>query len=571
MRNRIIYIACTILFLTGSMSCKKYLDINSDPDSPQNPSNSSVMPQCLAAIPTGLQSDGGTYVAKYVQNWLTHASGNQNQYDLQGYAWSGGTMAATWTMTYTAMGNNLNYIIENGIQKNQYDFVGAALALKAWSFQHTTDYNSDIIFYDAFKPGLYSFHYDSQDVVYKGVDSICRLAIQYLNMAISRGGSSLNIGDIVYGGDPVKWKKFAYGVLARNWHHLTNKNFYKADSVIKYCDSAMASVNDDFCVPFDATVNANSNYFGTFRDNMGTLRQSNFIVGLLDGTALAGSNIAANRDPRIAYMLSISSDTTNGNGGYRGVTPGQGDPYSALSAPSTYLVNGQPPTSPTALTNYMNARKKVGIAWGDSLYNNVSAAVFNNNTGKYLFKNKAVFPMMTYAEIQFIKAEAAFRKSTRSELAYTAYKNGINAHFDFINRSYSSIRGALNLYDINPISPTVRNNYLAGPNVKQNAGTLTLTDIMLQKYIALWGWGFFETWVDMRRYHYTDLDPLTSQQVYFTFNQPTPFYDRNNEKPVYRVRPHYTSEYTYNKAELDRLGVITPDYHTKEMWFSIPE
>ncbi|ANE49148.1 SusD/RagB family nutrient-binding outer membrane lipoprotein [Flavisolibacter tropicus] len=570
MKNKLLYIAIAAGMLTSITSCKKFLDINSDPDTTQEPSNSSVLPQTLAAMPTGLQSDGGLYVSKYVQNWLTGSSANANVYDLQGYTFSGGTMAATWTMTYQAMGNNLNYIVDNGIKKGQNDYVGAALALKAWSFQHTTDYNGDIPFHDAFKPGTFAFHYDTQEEVYKGVDSLCKAALEYLSKAAaSPESNTLAKGDFVYNGDVNKWTKFVYGILARNAHHLTNKATYDANKVIEYCDKAMASVSDDFVVPFDATVNNNSNYFGTFRDNMGTLRQSNFIVRLLDGTALAGSNIKANRDPRMAYMLSASNDTTNGNGGYRGVDPGQGDPYYALNAPTSYYVNGAPPTSGTNLTNYNNARKKVAVAWGDSTYTNVSPGVFNNNTGKYLFQNKAPFPVMTYAEIQFIKAEAALR-SNKSGVAYTAYINGINGHFDFINRVYSSIRGASNIYGATPIPAASRSSYLAGANVKKSADGLTLTDIMLQKYIALWGWGFFETWVDMRRYNYTAPDPATNQQVYYTFSLPTPLYTNNNSLPVQRVRPHFTSEYTYNRAELERIGVLQMNYHTKKMWFSEP-
>lgn len=570
MKNKIKYIASLFIIASTVVGCKKYLDINSDPDTTQAPSNSSVLPQCLAAIPTGLQSDGGLYVAKFTQNWLTAANANANTYDQQGYVFSGGTMAATWTMTYTALGNNLNYIIENGMKTNEPEYVGVALALKAFSFQHTTDYNSDIIFNDAFKPNTFTFKYDTQETVYKGVDSICRLALVYLEQGLAKtSGSKLGIGDYCYNGDVNKWKKFVYGILARNWHHLTNKSTYNADSVIKYCDNAMTTVADDFCVPFDATVNNNSNYFGTFRDNMGTLRQSNFIVRLLDGTALAGSNAFANRDPRMAYMLSCSNDTTNGNGGFRGVDPGQGDPYSTLGIPSSYFVNGLPPTSGTNLTNYNNARKKVAIAFGDSTYTNPSPGVFNNNTGKYLFQNKAIFPVMTYAEMQFIKAEAALRKGNKTA-AYAAYLNGINGHFDFINRSYSGIRGASNLYGVATLPAAARTKYLTSASVKQNEGVLTLTDIMLQKYIALWGWGFFETWVDMRRYHYLDLDPVTGQQVYKTFQLPTPLFTNNLNKPVYRVRPHFTSEYTYNYAELLRVGALTNTYQTQEMWFSMP-
>ncbi|SJZ54143.1 SusD/RagB family nutrient-binding outer membrane lipoprotein [Sediminibacterium ginsengisoli] len=548
MRNKLTAAVLLSAGLLSMTSCKKYLDINTDPDTTQEPSVSSVLPPILSSIPYGIQRDG-VYTAKYVQNWNTYANGNADTYDRHGYSFSGGTQAYTWQMTYQMFGNNLNYLIAKSEKTNEPDYTAVGLALKAWVFQHTTDYNTDIPFYDAFKDGQLTFRYDTQETIYKAVDSMCRRALTYLDKADAMTGSKLAKGDFSYNGNLSKWRKFVYGVLARNWHHVSNKSTYNADSVISYCEKAMNSVADDFCIPFDATNNDNSNYWGTFRDNMGTVRQSNFIVRLLDGSAFTGVQSFNNRDPRISHMLSASGDTTNGNGGYRGVDPGVGDPYSAV-------------------TSGVNFPKKVAIAYGDSMYASPNPGVFIEN-GKYLFKNKAPMPVMTYAEMQFIKAEAHMRKGEKPK-AYDAYITGIKAHFDFINRDYSSIRGALPIYNKNPIPTTTRDKYLASANVAQNFNVLTMSDIMMQKYIALWGWGFFETWVDLRRFHYIDNDPATGQRVYKTFNFPTSFASTNNLKPVYRVRPHYTSEYTYNLAELVRLGVLAQDYHTIECWFSQP-
>jgi hypothetical protein len=92
---------------------------------------------------------------------------------------------------------------------------------------------------------------------------------------------------------------------------------------------------------------------------------------------------------------------------------------------------------------------------------------------------------------------------------------------------------------------------------------------MLQKYIALYGWGSHETWVDMRRFHYTDLDPVTGKQVYADF---VPgggtLYINNNGKFVYRARPRYNSEYLYDVPSLQKVGALNLDYHTYECWFS---
>jgi hypothetical protein len=94
---------------------------------------------------------------------------------------------------------------------------------------------------------------------------------------------------------------------------------------------------------------------------------------------------------------------------------------------------------------------------------------------------------------------------------------------------------------------------------------------MSQKYIALWGWGWVETWVDLRRYHYNvDLDPKTGLPVYSSFMFPATFAVDNNGKPVQRVRPRYNSEYVWNILALEKVGALNPDYHTYEMWFSQP-
>jgi hypothetical protein len=94
---------------------------------------------------------------------------------------------------------------------------------------------------------------------------------------------------------------------------------------------------------------------------------------------------------------------------------------------------------------------------------------------------------------------------------------------------------------------------------------------MLQKYIALYGWGVHQTWIDMRKFHYTDTDPATGKQVYSNFTPPSGanLISTNNGKLVYRCRPRYNSEYLYNIPELTRIGAYQNlDYNTFEMWFS---
>lgn len=544
-----LYIAGFLLTVLFASGCKKFLNVNSDPDTTQAPSVSSVFPAMLAGIPRGIQFDA-RYVGKYIQNWLTMANNNGDVWDTHSYIANSDASGDIWRQAYYGLGKNLDYIIVDALRDQRYDYAGAAMSLKAYMFQTATDYHGEIIFKEAFKENTYYFKYDTQDEVYKGVDSLCRLAIKYLEMAEAvKSTNTLSLGDYSYNGDVTKWKRFTYGLLARNWNHLSNKASYNADSVIKYCNNSLTGLADDFLIPFDASKNDDTNFFGPYRDNLTLFRQSNFMVQLLDGTTLAGNSWSNNRDPRISHMLSTSADTSGtNNGGYRGVSPGLGDPLSAS-------------------TSGVNFRRRVPVLWADTTIGNPSAGAFLDN-GKYLFKNKAVMPVMTYSEIQFIKAEAEFRKNNR-DAALISYTNGINAHFDFINKSYGSLRGASNIFTGAPISATQRSAYFLSDNVKKTGATLTMTDIMLQKYISGWAWNWVETWVDLRRFHYTDLDPQTGLQVFKNFTLPT-LAAVNLGKPVQRVRPRFNSEYVWNLDQLRLFGGDKTDYHTYEMWFSKP-
>ena len=546
MNKKLLYISFFVLSvgLLGT-ACKKYLDINSDTDTPQQPDASSVFPAMLANIPRGTQFDA-RYSSKYIQNFAQNGANNAwDTHGHQNYPNPSDIAGDVWRQCYFGLGANLNYIINEGTRKGQWDYVGAAYTLKALMFQLCTDEYGDIIFKEAFKENTAQFKYDDQETVYKGVDSLCRLAIIYLQRNdLSPSNSLLSKGDFIYNGDVTKWLKLTYGILAKNFHRYSNKSNYNADSVIYYVDRSFANVLEDFVIPFDASKNDDSNFFGTYRDNLTSFRQTKMIVQLLDGTIFTGSSIKANRDPRIAHMLSASNDTTNGNGGYYGLEPGLADPNTG--------------------------NKRVAAPFGDSLFANPSASRFDPSRGKYLFRDKAVSPVMSYTELQFMKAEAAFKKAGGPDaVSYQAYLNGINGHFDFINRS-TFPRSNVPIYNVTPISAAQRTAYLTSGNVKQSAATLTITDIMLQKYIALWGWGFTETWVDMRRYHYTDTDPATSLPVYRGFITPTAIPAANNGKLAQRFRPRFNSEYVWNLDELARIGATAPDYHVREMWFSLP-
>jgi hypothetical protein len=184
--------------------------------------------------------------------------------------------------------------------------------------------------------------------------------------------------------------------------------------------------------------------------------------------------------------------------------------------------------------------------------------------GRYLFDDKAKMPAMTYAQLQFVKAEALFRSGDRA-LALEAYTEGISAHIDFVNA-----RNNDNNQSPTDITAAEKAAFLADPEIVPAEADLTLTHIMVQKYIAQWAWGHNELWMDMRRFHYTDIDPATGAQVYPGFEPPTALYVDNGSEVVQRIRPRYNSEYIWNRPGLDAIGGLAPNYHTVPLWITEP-
>ncbi len=560
--KKVIYSLVLLASFSSIVGCKKYFDINADPASPQSASLQALLPPVYSLIPAASVLDGrfsGTYTQNYTNTTI-------DVFDGHGGNGGGGSAAQLWRTFYQSQGSSLNVIFEKGFQQEAWDYVGVAYALRAWGFQQATDYFGELPFYDAWQVNETSvsakYRYDKQEVIYKGIDSLCRKAIEYLKR--EDGIVSQNLlrrGDLVYQGDRSKWIKFTYGIMARLYNRTSNKSSYNADSVIKFCGLAMSSNSDNFLVPFNATRNDDTNPHGPARNNFGNRRASRFITQLLDGTILNGNTLGVSRDPRLSRMLSTSFDTTSLtstmptlNGGYRFCVlagTGGGDPETAATG-------GLTPGTPAF-------RRRVSLMWGDSTVTNLSSGVFGARLGKYVFQNGAVYPVMAYHELQFILAEANFRKGAAFKpAALIAYQNGIDAHMDFVNFYANTANG------VSQITPAQRATYKTTPAYRTNSAVLTLSDIMLQKYIGDFGWNFTESWSDIRRFHYFDFDPDTNDQVYKTFA--IPLYSTNNQgpKPAYRFSPTNFSEFDWNIDEIRKLGGLNVDYHTYEMWFSQP-
>ena len=531
--RNICLIIVGVLSLAG---CDDYLDVNTNPNGPDALLQPELfLPQIQSELAVAVQWDG-RFTGFYTQNWA-YSTGDAYSLNLHSNPLSD-FYAQLWRAVYWSMGYNLSDMIKSAELNEKYDFVGVGYILRAYGWQMLTDYHGPVIVTQAFDSDRRVFDYDKQEVVYEEIERLLLLGIENLERTdgLSAEDSGLMEADLIYGGDRDKWIKFAYGLLAISKHRLTNKSFYDPNEVIGYVDQALQSNADNAMIRFEGTVSSNTNFFGPLRGNIGRYRPTKFFVGLLEGMnpalndpALEGQDPVFDgylKDPRIAAMIAPAPD-----GQYRGIDPQLG-------------VNEWTSAEADKVPNNL---------WGMPGYTESDPS-----NQIYFFGNDARFPLMTYSQLQFIKAEAAWIANQKS-VALDAYTEGVESHIDFA-RGYAS---DTDVYDQRTQA------YLGSEEIIPNSPEgLSLAKIMLQKYIATWGWGFFETWSDMRRYHY---DQDSEVAVYPGFELPNPLYIDNNEKPAYRARPRYNSEYMWNKAALEELNAFELDYHTFETWFSKPE
>ena len=513
-----------VLLLSGT-SCKKYLDeAFPNPNKPIVVDPDLVLPAVISNVARGIMFDA-RFLGNYVDYWHRTATGIT--WERMGYDPGLDNGGEKWRTHYWNEGKNLLNLIDDGRNSGRPEYVGAGWALFAFSWLQLTDYHGDVILDEAFKSEQLTFKYNTQEQVYDYVKVLCDSAIYYFNQVSSASDGFANKGDkYFYAGNIDRWKKFVYGVKALVYHRYINKSTYSADSVIKYVNLSFASAADDATIKFDLSLQPIStnalNFYGPVRGNLGGYRASKYLIDIMNGAVLFNNTnpLDTTIDPRRGYLFRPDS-----NGAYNGVAPNVG-------------VTGIP--SRTTPWNF----------WG---FNSASAPAGGVDTGaRTFFKNNSPFPILTYGWLQFVKAEAAFKKGDMNT-AKTAYIAGINGSFDLL--AGNTYTGYI------PITTTARNNYINDPLVTPS--TITLNHIMLQKFVSLWPYGMEEVWVDLRKYQY-------NSNVFINYVPVGSLYPDNGGKLVQRVRPRYNSEYLWNVAELQKIGALALDYHTVPVWFTKP-
>ncbi len=594
---RKIIIALSLLLVIGFSSCTKtWLDVNKNVDAPDwvNP--------ILRLGPVLASYEANAYDLRAVAPMVQYFSGGSSYVSTFGvsHSYFVGSDAGgeSWRMSYWLQGMNLENIINDGRSMEQFTLAGIGLTIKAYSWHQLASLHGDLPVKDAYVPGLLSHRYDSQEYAYAMVRSWARQAIaEFEKPDKTVYPSTLTTADLIYKGDVVKWKKFAYAVLARNYIAMSKKNVAYLDSAIICADKSFTSAADDPSLTFQATgVSTTSNFDGILRANLiNSYTQSDYIVQVMTG------NIP-NYD---------ASGSISGLSNYQMVTDTATlDPRTILLLGTRDTMQIDPNNIKKGTYNFVGTRMDNAVScnlWGLA----VTPTVTTSGTGRWLYRDDAPWPLSSFAEIQFIKAEALFLKGQKSA-ALDAFKLAVAGHMDFVKRLI--VPGTLVKDSKNKQTSvigdkitaarfsTLATDYLNSKFVNNlPLANFTLSHIMMQKYVALFPWSL-DTWNDLRRYHY-DLVPGTGgipvsgtswtptavyhkpdsdpARVYKGFylpaadvvNRRAKFATSNLGSPCYRLRPRYNSEYMWNLPSLKILLPIPGDadnYQTSMPWFTTP-
>ena len=497
-------------------SCEKYLDVNDNPNNPISSTPNFLLP---GIISNGIQTQMFSslrvpYITQYIVS-RTRNSGGNDQYYL-----TNANSTNTFNYSYFQSGGNIPPMIKAAQEEGSPYYVGAGKIMQALILAHVTDMLGDVPYTEAYQGGAnYTPKYDPQEQIYATINQLLDEGTTEMDRPAAENKRPLytttpsESGDILYTGDLQKWVRLAYALKARQLQHLTKKGggIYDPNAVLALCDKAFKSTADDAQIQFQVAVSPltnTTNIFGTTRANFGTATYSTNIIKYLNGTTYPGVV-----DPRFGIMAPTTST---------GVDPGAGT-----------TVNLTPGST---ITDFY-------------------ASWYSRELG--------YFEVITYHELKFIEAEAAFRAGNKTR-ALAAYKEGIRAHMRKIGVGGTSAAPAVTFPTI---SEAQIEAYLASAAVAQTEAQLDLRRIMEQKYIAM----FLnpDTWSDMRR---LDFDPA----IYVNLVYPT-----NNVNQILASKPDYkdrfprrllpgATEVLYNPNEIARIGGNDPDYITKRMWFDQP-
>lgn len=441
-------------------------EINRDNDHTQDVPAKFILTDAITA--TAFSNIGGDFNT-YMSTYIEHEVGIYNQ------LWNAETRAAEvtssttfnniWGGLYSNL-KNARIIIEKcsdgGSQAGNYTTKGMGEVLAAINSALLTDAFGDAPYSEAAlplkdgKPQFMNPKVDKQESIYNSI-------FQYLNDAITdlpKGDTHVSGGpstqDLLYKADYKKWLKLAYGLKARYTMHLLNKSADQTadlNKILEYIDKSFTGTGDEAAFAIYDITNVNPSY--DFFDSREYLAASESM----------SKKLIERKDPRLQRVYVSKLDSK----GKCTQLTGNEDPAFSMAPNGTPLQQQR-----------------------------------TYNTSIFGLSQTAPTMIMSYHELLFLKAEALQRLGKPAAEVKAALKAAVVAGFANMERS---VDAALNnsSYGITAngteaISSEKAEAYF-DEEIADRFDAEPLKEIMIQKYIALWGASgeSTETYNDVRR------------------------------------------------------------------------
>ncbi|MEO8855168.1 MAG: SusD/RagB family nutrient-binding outer membrane lipoprotein [Ginsengibacter sp.] len=394
MKKILIISILIIVTVFSNVGCKKYLDINANPNATENP----PIPGLLANV-TSLTAnnsyDISDFVSYYVQYLASPSAGSSTdtyqQIDPSG----------TWGDVYNVL-TDLYDMRNFAVAKGWKAYEGVADILTACNLSMASNIWGNMPYSEAFI-GVKNLtpKYDDQKALYDTCLFLLNRGIATMQTVTNAdqfdGGS-----DFIHAGNARAWVKTGYALQARLLNEVSKTSQYDPTKVLAAIDSAYMSNKDDAQVtqftvnnPWNAEAISNANL-------VLNAWLSAYFVNATNG------NIYGVFDPRLPE---ITNATDSGK-------------YAGVFYPAGFY-RGTP-----------NGAGYQGTRNTDDVQNYLDVDKWYSSTNSPL-------QIITNAECRFIESEAAFR-ANNMDRAYSAYIAGITASMNKLEVPADSITKYLN-------------------------------------------------------------------------------------------------------------------------------
>jgi len=152
-----------------TVSCKKYLDINQDPD--RIPASNAPIPQLLTSAEMNLAFEGGSDLFRYTSLIAQQMSGQASQpnqtYEYDRYNITGSDQNNVWGSMFAQTLNDLELIIQQSSANGSPNYSGVAKILKAYEYSLAVDTWGDVPYSEAQQLDKNTApHYDDDATIY---------------------------------------------------------------------------------------------------------------------------------------------------------------------------------------------------------------------------------------------------------------------------------------------------------------------------------------------------------------------------------------------------------------------